>query len=114
MPPPPVDQLPLSVPVFHILLSLADADRHGYALIRDVEQRTEGEVRLTASTLYGAVARLLDASLIEELPPAPGEERRRMYRITRAGRALLRREAERLERSAGWARAMRLLPRSSR
>jgi DNA-binding PadR family transcriptional regulator len=110
MPPPPVDQLPLTVPVFHILLSLVDDDLHGYALIREIERRTEGEVRLTASTLYGAVARMLDASLIEEREPEPGQERRRSYRITRAGRALLRREAERLDRAAAWARDKRLLP----
>jgi DNA-binding PadR family transcriptional regulator len=114
VPPPPVDQLPLSVPVFQILLSLVDQDLHGYALIRDIEQRTHGEVRLTASTLYGAVARMLDASLIEERDPEPGQERRRNYRITRTGRVLLRREAERLERAAAWARDKRLLPRTSR
>jgi DNA-binding PadR family transcriptional regulator len=113
MPPSPIDQLPLTVPVFQILLSLVDQDLHGYALIRDIEQRTLGEVRLTASTLYGAVARMLDASLIEERNPEPGEERRRSYRITRTGRALLRREAERLERSASWAREKRVLTRSS-
>jgi DNA-binding PadR family transcriptional regulator len=114
MPPAPVDQLPLSVAVFHILLSLVDCDLHGYALIKDIDQRTRGEVRLTAGTLYGAMARLLEASLIEELVPGPGEERRRKYRITRAGRTLLRREAERLERTADWARAKSLLPRASR
>jgi DNA-binding PadR family transcriptional regulator len=114
MAPSSVDQLPLSVPVFQILLSLVDRDLHGYALIRDIEQRTAGEIRLTASTLYGAVARLLDASLIEERDSDPDQERRRSYRITRSGRALLRREAERLERAAAWARDKRLLPRSSR
>lgn len=114
MPPPPVDQLPLSVPVFQILLALVDCDLHGYALIKDIEQRTHGEIQLTASTLYGALARLLDATLIEELDPRPGEERRRQYRLTKAGGALLRREVERLDRAAGWARAKRLLPRASR
>src|SRR4029453_11696454 len=101
----PVDQVPLTVPVFHILLSLVDQDLHGYALIRDIDQRTAGEVRLTASTLYGAVARMLDASLIEEVDAEPGHERRRKYRITRTGRSLIRREAARLERAAGWASA---------
>jgi DNA-binding PadR family transcriptional regulator len=111
---PPVDQTPLTVPVFHILLSLVDQDLHGYALIREIEQRTGGEVRLTASTLYGAIARMLDASLIEELEAEPSPQRRRRYRITRSGRSLIRREAARLERAAGWARAKRLLPRGSR
>ena len=114
MPPPPVDQLPLSVPVFQILLSLVDRDLHGYALIKDIEQRTDGEVKLTASTLYGALARLLEGALIEELDPDPGDERRRKYRLARAGAALLRLEAARLERAADWARAKRLLPRTSR
>jgi DNA-binding PadR family transcriptional regulator len=104
---PAVDELPLSVPVFQILLSLVDQDLHGYALIRDIDTRTAGEVRLTASTLYGALARLLASGLIEE---AEAEvERRRCYHMTRAGRALLRREAERLARAAEWARERRLL-----
>lgn len=109
MPPPPVDALPLGVPVFQILLSLVDQDLHGYALIKDIDARTQGEVRLTASTLYGAVARLLRADLISELPPDASDERRRRYRITRRGRALLTREAERLARAAGWAVAKRLV-----
>ncbi|MBP7777965.1 MAG: helix-turn-helix transcriptional regulator [Acidobacteria bacterium] len=109
MPPSPVDQLPLGVPVYQVLLSLVDRDLHGYALIKDIDQRTGGEVRLTASTLYGAVARLLHAGLISELDPEPGDERRRRYRITRSGRALLTREAERLTRAAGWAVAKRLV-----
>ena len=113
MPPPPVDELPLTVPVYQILLSLLDGDQHGYAIIRGIDARTNGEVRLTASTLYGAVARMLDAGLIEELETQPHDERRRSYRITRQGRALLRREAERLDRAAGWARDKRLLPARS-
>jgi DNA-binding PadR family transcriptional regulator len=110
----PVDQLPLTVPVFQILLSLVDEDLHGYALIRDIETRTGGEVRLTASTLYGAIARMLDAALIEELEAEAGLERRRRYRITRLGRSLIRREAARLERAAAWARQKRLLSQGPR
>lgn len=113
MPPPPVDQLPLTVPAFQILLSLVDRDLHGYALIRDIEERTHGEVSLTASTLYGAVARMLDAGLIEECA-STGDSRRRNYRITRDGRTLVRREAERLARAAAWARDKRLLTRTTR
>lgn len=109
VPAPPVDQLPLSVPVFQILLSLVDRDLHGYALIKDIEARTDREVCLTASTLYGAVARLLAGGLIEELQPEPGLERRRCYRLTQAGRRLLEREAERLARATRWATAKRLL-----
>ena len=114
MPPPPVDRLPLTVPVFHILLALVDGDLHGYALIRDIEARTQGEVRLTASTLYGAVARMLDARLVEECEPSGDAGRRRRYRITRTGRALVRAEAERLARTAAWAREKRLLTRTPR
>lgn len=112
MPPPRVDELPLSVPVFQILLSLVDRDLHGYALIRDIEARTGGEVSLTASTLYGALARLLEAGAIDET--ASDTQRRRRYRITHAGRALLRRESERLARAAEWAREKRVLPAEGR
>ena len=104
MPPPPVDRLPLTVPVFHILLSLAGRECHGYAIIQATGQRTAGDVRLTASTLYGAIGRMLDAQLIEERAPASDDDRRRTYRLTRAGRQLLRAETERLERAVGWAR----------
>jgi DNA-binding PadR family transcriptional regulator len=114
MPPPPVDQLPLTVPVFQILLSLTDAPRHGYAVIQEVAERTRGEVRLTASTLYGAVARMLGAGLIDERNPPEGHERRRLYALTRRGRTLLAEEARRLERSADWARAKRVLPAAGR
>ncbi len=110
MPAPPVDRLPLSVPVFQILLALVDEDRHGYAIIKDIEARTGGEVRLTASTLYGALARLLEGGIVTELDPEPGQERRRCYSLTRAGRTLLRDEAARLARATEWARAKRLLP----
>jgi DNA-binding PadR family transcriptional regulator len=108
MAPAPVGQLPLSVPVFHILLSLADQDLHGYALITDIATRTDGEVALTASTLYGAIARLLEGGFIEELDGAPAD-RRRVYRLTRAGRDILRLESERLARAARWAREKRVL-----
>ncbi len=112
MPAPPIDRLPLSVPAFHILLSLVGQDLHGYAIIKDIETRTEGEVRLTASTLYGAIARMLDAGLLEERDADGESPRRRTYRLTRAGRRLLEREAERLARAAEWAAAKRLLPQA--
>lgn len=114
MPPAPVDQLPLTVPVFQILLSLVDDARHGYAIIQDIEARTEGEVRLTASTLYGAVARMLDAGLIDERDPPAGLERRRLYALTRKGRTLLGDEARRLARAAEWARVKLLQPEGAR
>src|SRR5690349_8974310 len=108
MPTSPIDQLPLTVPVYQILLSLLDAPLHGYGLLEDIESRTGGEIQLTASTLYGAVARMLDVGLIAEMP-AGLDDRRRSYRITRSGRALVRQEAERLSRAAGFARDKRLI-----
>lgn len=108
MPPPPVDQLPLTVPVYQILIALLDEPLHGYALLRDIESRTGGEVRLTASTLYGAIARMLDVNLIAEVSDRTSD-RRRSYRITRTGRVLVQREAERLARAADLARAKRLI-----
>ncbi len=109
----PSAQLPLSVPVFQILLSIADRDLHGYAIIQDVARRTDNEVRLTASTLYAAIARMLDAGLIEEIEDrgASAGAPRRCYRMTRYGREVAQLEARRLERSASMARDKRLLPR---
>lgn len=103
----------LSSQVFQILLSLIDGDAHGYAIIQDIRNRTEGEVSLTASTLYAAMKRLLSAGWIEEveLPAHKVEDaRRRSYRITRGGRRVARAEAERLERLTAMARERRLLP----
>src|SRR5262245_38932890 len=85
---PAEQHLPLSVPVFQILLALADQDLHGYAIIQDIRERTEGEVELTASTLYAAIKRLLDGRLIDELATRPhtdDDPRRRYYRITALG-----------------------------
>jgi DNA-binding PadR family transcriptional regulator len=107
---------PLTTPVFQILLSLADGgDLHGYAIIHDILARTDGEVRLTASTLYAAIKRLLDARLLDEVeaPGGSGGAPRRCYRITRAGRQLAQREAERLARTVAMARDKRLLPRKA-
>jgi len=106
---------PLTTPVFQILLSLTDGDRHGYAIIQDILARTDGEVRLTASTLYAAIKRLLDAGLLQEIdaPEETGGAPRRCYRITKAGRQLAQREAERLARAVAMARDKRLLPRKA-
>ena len=106
--------VPLSSQAFQILLSLADgADLHGYAIIQDVRERTNGEMSLTASTLYAAIKRMLDAGLLVEVE-APGETGgapRRCYRISKAGRQAAQREAERLDRTVAMARDKRLLPR---
>jgi DNA-binding PadR family transcriptional regulator len=93
-------QLPLTAPVFHILLALADQDRHGYAIILDVAERTGGEIRLGTGTLYTAIARLLEQRLIEESAERPAEDeddqRRRYYRLTAFGREVANAEARRL------------------
>ncbi len=110
----PQHQLPLTVPVFQILLSLSDQDLHGYAIIQDIRERTQGEVELTASTLYAAIKRLLDNHLIDELDwrPTRGEDpRRRYYRITRAGLEVARLETARLQRALKTAREKKLTPK---
>jgi DNA-binding PadR family transcriptional regulator len=106
--------LPLSPAVFHILLALADDDRHGYAIMRDIEQRTDGVVRVGPGMLYGSVKWLLRDGFIEETSRrvrTGGDERRRYYRLTASGRALLKAEAARLEAAVGLARARRVLAR---
>jgi DNA-binding PadR family transcriptional regulator len=94
------DLLPLPTATFHILLALADDDRHGYAVIQDVAARTHGEVTLSAGTLYRSIQRMLEQGLIEELSerPAPelDDERRRYYRLTAFGRKVAAAETSRL------------------
>ena len=106
--------LPLSPAVFHVMVSLADGSRHGYAIIKDVAERTGGAERLGAGTLYAIIKRLLLDDLIAEIP-APehdsgGDQRRRYYRLTALGREVATGEAERLERAVASARSSRLLP----
>jgi len=106
--------LPLPPAVFHILVSLADEDRHGYAIIQDVGARTGGEVQLSAATLYRSIHRMLEQGLIVEVRerPAPelDDERRRYYRITPLGAAAARAEARRLSQLVAMARARGLAP----
>ena len=107
---------PLTPQAFQILLSLADGrDLHGYAIIQDVAARTGREIQLTASTLYAAIKRMLDAGVIAEVdaPEDSGGAPRRCYRITKAGRLLARQEAERLARAVAMARDKDLLPRKA-
>src|ERR1700741_453709 len=97
--------LPLTPAAFHVLLALADGPKHGYLILKDIEQRTDGEVRLSTGTLYGLIGRFLAAELIVELAPAAGDdERRRPYRLTPLGRAVAAAEAARLERLVSAAR----------
>jgi DNA-binding PadR family transcriptional regulator len=110
-------QLPLPLATFHILLALADEDRHGYAILQDVEERTAGELRLSAGTLYRSIQRMLEAGLILEVDerPAPemDDERRRYYRITAFGTAVARAETARLMELVRLARASGLVPRKA-
>jgi len=107
--------LPLPTAVFHILVALADRDRHGYSIMQDVAARTDGKVRLSAGTLYSAVRRMLEQGLIEELRESPdpesADERRRYYRLTRLGRDAAVAEARRLQDMLSQARATGLIPR---
>lgn len=107
--------LPLPTAVFHILVALADRDRHGYSIMQDVTARTDGKVRLSAGTLYSAVRRMLEQGLIEELRESPdpesGDERRRYYRLTRLGREAALAEARRVSDMLTQARATGLIPR---
>jgi DNA-binding PadR family transcriptional regulator len=107
--------LPLPTAVFHILVALADRDRHGYSIMQDVAARTDGKVRLSAGTLYSAVRRMLEQGLIEELrdspDPASGDERRRYYALTGLGRDVAVAEARRLTDMLSHARATGLIPR---
>ena len=115
--PQPEAFLPLPRDTFQILVSLADRERHGYSVMQDVAQRTDGAVRLSPSTLYASIKRLLDQDLIEELAERPDpkhdDERRRYYRLTSLGRRVAMAEARRLERLLSDARATGLLPRRS-
>jgi DNA-binding PadR family transcriptional regulator len=107
----PAPYLPLTPAAFHVLLTLADGPKHGYLIMKDVEDRTGGEVRLSTGTLYGLIKRFLDDELIVALPPeSEGTERRRPYKLTAFGRQVARAEAARLEQLVLAARGARLLP----
>jgi DNA-binding PadR family transcriptional regulator len=109
--------LPLSSATFHILVALADADRHGYAIIKDVAARTDGALKLSPGTLYRSIERMLDQGLIREISSRPAkdmdDERRRYYRITALGRSAAMAEARRLEQMLALARASGLAPRKA-
>lgn len=97
---------------FYLMLTLADGERHGYAMAREVRERSDGAVRLGPGSLYWSLNRLAEVGLIEEVEgniPDPGEERRRYYRLTDQGRRILQREAETLEKVVQFARAKRVL-----
>lgn len=107
----PEELLPLQPAVFHILLALADRDRHGYAILQDIAARTGGKIRMSPGTLYGSIKRMLDQGLIEEFDdPNTSDERRRYYRISRFGRRVAIAEAARFESLLEQGRITGLLP----
>lgn len=107
----PASRLPLRTNWFHVLLCLADGEQHGYGIMQEVLERTDGKVRLWPATLYGSLRRLLDEDLIEQCERRPGREtddlRRRYYRLTSFGGRVLTAEIARLEDLVKAARAKR-------
>ena len=117
--PSPESELPLPAATFHILMALADEDRHGYAIIQEVAARTNGEVKLSAGTLYRSIQRMVDQDFVTELRmrerPAADEDdaRRRYYRLTPYGRAVAEAETRRLGELLRLARASGFIPRKA-
>ena len=109
----PDSLLPLPTAVFHILIALADRDRHGYSIMQDVVARTDGKAQLSAGTLYSSIRRMLEQGLIEELRESPDpsstDERRRYYRLTRFGKRVAAAEVQRLNALLQQARATGLV-----
>ena len=114
----PDELLPLTPPVFHLLVALSEGERHGYALMRQVAADTDGALQLGPGTLYGCLQRMLEAGLIAEsgrrADPLLDDERRRYYRISDFGTRVVTAEAKRLAAAVTVARARRLLPKGSR
>jgi DNA-binding PadR family transcriptional regulator len=106
-------RLPLTPAVFHILLALADGERHGYAIMQEVAQSTGSQIKMGPGTLYGTIKRLLESQLIEESDERPDpqldDERRRYYRLTGAGEQVVRAEARRYADMVAIARGKKLI-----
>lgn len=108
--------LPLTPGMFQVLIALADGEKHGYAIIKEVARRTGGRVTLSAATLYTIVRRFVQEGVVAETAERPDpsldDERRRYYHLTEFGRRVARAEAERMETALGMARAKRLIPKA--
>ncbi|HWA08165.1 MAG TPA: PadR family transcriptional regulator [Opitutaceae bacterium] len=108
----PEAELPLSPAVFNILLALADGEKHGYAIMQEVEEATEGRTRLGPGTLYGSLDRMLKAGYITESDRRPAadadDERRRYYRLSSFGRRVLQAEVARLAQAVSHARLKKI------
>ena len=113
--PDPADFLPLTPAIAHILLAVADQDRHGYAIMQEIGRITAGVVRMGPGTLYGSIKRAIAAGLLEEADrrpdPALDDERRRYYRATPLGRSVLEAETTRMAGLVSAARAKRVRAR---
>jgi DNA-binding PadR family transcriptional regulator len=107
--------LPLPQAMFHILVTLAEKDQHGYAIMQDVAARTGGKLKLSPGTLYGSIKKMLADGMIQEIEPRLGavsdDERRRYYRLTKFGRQVAAAEAERISAMLSHARATGLVPK---
>jgi DNA-binding PadR family transcriptional regulator len=112
----PESLLPLRPSVFHILLALSDGDLHGYGIMQEVAEHSEGQIKLGPGTLYGALKRLLKDRLIVETDERPDpeldDERRRYYRLTDFGQQVLRAEARRISKMVAVAQGKRLIPKT--
>ena len=110
-----MSNLALTPPVFHILLALADEERHGYGIMQDVARQTNDALQLGPGTLYGCLKRMLAAGMVEESDvrpdPALDDERRRYYRMTALGQQVVRAEAQRLADAVNAAKSRRLFDR---
>ena len=105
--------LPLTPTVFHMLLALADGEKHGYGIMRSVEKETQGQMQIRTGSLYGSIQRMIEAGLIEETNERPDpeldDERRRYYGLTDFGRRVLSAEAARIARAMAVIRDKRIL-----
>jgi DNA-binding PadR family transcriptional regulator len=113
--PAPESQLPLTAATFQILMTLVTGEHHGYAIMKEIEKSTGGQVRLGPGTLYGSLKRLLEDGLVDECgeraDPAMDDERRRYYRITKFGLSVARAEAQRMDAVVRTARQKKLIGR---
>jgi DNA-binding PadR family transcriptional regulator len=107
---------PLTPAVLHVLLALAGGERHGYAILKEVQHHTKNQIRMGPGTLYGTLQRLMESGWVEETDGTGegGDERRRYYRLSRSGRDALKAEVERLDALVRGARALGIVPRASR
>jgi DNA-binding PadR family transcriptional regulator len=114
----PTSLLPLTPAVFHVLLALADGERHGYAIMQEVAATTDGQIKMGPGTLYGTIKRLLESQLIEESEERPDprldDERRRYYRLSGVGEQVVRAEARRYAGIVAIARGKKLFDKTAR